>query len=52
MLIQVFDAQRGVVMKAKRAIRQGEELLYTYGADLCKERALLVYACLGTDIYR
>ena len=37
------DAELGFVMKAKRPIAQGEELRYSYGADLCKERALLVY---------
>ena len=38
-----YDAELGFVMKAKRPIAQGEELRYSYGADLCKERALLVY---------
>jgi hypothetical protein len=39
----VFDAERGFVMTAKRPIKQGEELLYSYGESLCRERALLVY---------
>ena len=38
-----YDEVLGFVMKAKRPIRQGEELRYSYGAHLCRERALLVY---------
>ena len=30
-------------MTAKRTIAQGEELRSSYGANLCRERALLVY---------
>ena len=37
------EGGRGFVMAAKRAIKQGEELHYSYGARLCRERALLVY---------
>ena len=29
--------------RIERAIRQGEELRYSYGEHLCRERALLVY---------
>ena len=39
-----YDARRGgVVMRAKRRISKGEELTYSYGSGLCRERALLVY---------
>lgn len=40
----VYDAaRRGFVMSAKQSIRRGQELTYSYGAELCSERALLVY---------
>ena len=39
----VYDEEQGFVMSAKRPITAGEELKYSYGAQLCRERALLVY---------
>jgi len=39
-----YDAtRRAFVMTAKQPIRRGQELTYSYGAELCAERALLVY---------
>ena len=39
-----YDREQGAfVMTAVRHIKQGEELTYSYGASLCRERALLVY---------
>ena len=37
------DSGGGVVWKAKRYIKRGEQLTYSYGKDLTAERALLVY---------
>ncbi|KAL1523842.1 hypothetical protein AB1Y20_018763 [Prymnesium parvum] len=41
--LQYVAQRNGFVMKATRHIKQGEELTYSYGSNLCKERALLVY---------